>query len=355
MNETPNSIAAISRVGGMTGPTSDPAWLKLVINHGELDVENLVNSLHQKYRQPVTVAEAHRAFADRAKLFAEENESDGLPLPRPPTTPPPAPASSEPVESPPTKLDDRTINETRVAVIARMELRKISRAAAAEEIGISPGMFGQFFRYEPIPSTLVAACIRWLATPYTDPQDQTMNPPAPHPLIAQMMNEIKARKITITEASHQIGIHESATYKARTTGRLTPIMEQKITEWIAPAPTSIEKKPEITFEKAVFKKADGEQPTKLTPRQLYQVDDLVDVAIDRGGINANRTYLTMKMKALAISIERLTHEKPREAATLARMFADLADQQADENEHPSMTFTAGPTTVSGPTWKGGVL
>lgn len=369
MSETPNPIATISRAGGMTGPTSDPAWHHLVWTNGESNVCDLVKFLYQKCRQPVTVADARREFEERERILDDESESDGLPLPRPPTTPPPpAPARSAPVELPPAKLDDRTINETRVAVIARMELRKISRVAAAEEIGISPGMFGQFFRYEPVPPTLVTA--------YTDPQDQPMTPPAPHPLIAQMMNEIKARKITILVASQQIGINESATYKARTTGRLTPIMEQKVAKWIAPAPALIEKKPEITFEKAVFKKADGDEPTKLTPRQMHQVDYMTDPSINRthndvpvSGFRSSRADVSAyphldvdgiaaQMKALAIAMSCpgcfLTNENPRSSAVLARMYASLAERQAALSEKQAHKESH-PTATTAPTWKGGAL
>lgn len=369
MNEIPNPIYTISRAGGMTGPTSNSAWHHLVWTHGESNVCDLVKFLYQKCRQPVTVADARRELEERERILDDESESDALPLPRPPTTPQPTP--NRPTE--PSPIDQRTVVETRVALLQRIDQRKISRAVAAEEMGISLGVLNRFFGEYSVSPAIVTACIRWLNTPYTDPQDQPMSPPAPpapHPLIAQMMNEIKARKITITEASHQIGIHESAIYKVRTTGRLNPITEQKITEWIAPALTSIEKEPESTFEKAVFKKADGEEPTKLTPRQLYQVDDLVDVTIDRNQNNSGVSAGTGKkmtaiharldgrldrMDAIALGISRLTYESPREAGILARMYANLADEEHDdETAQPLITIPqVGATTA--PTWKGGAL
>jgi hypothetical protein len=363
MNDTPNPIAAISRAGGMTGPTSDPAWHHLVATYGEINVGNLVIFLYQKSRQPVTVADARREFAERERIFDDESEGSPLPALRPSATP------ARPPEPP--RIDQRTASETRIALLQRIDQRRISRAVAAEEIGVSLGILNRLFGEHSVSPAIVTACIRWLNTRYTDPQDQPMKPNVPNPLIAQMMDQIKARKVTITIAAQQIGIHESALYKARTTGTLSPLIEQKIASWLAgPVVTAMTPELKTTFEKVVFKKADGEEPTKPTPRQSYQVDDLVDVTIDRNQNNSGVSAGTGKkmtairatldgrldrMDAIALGISRLTYESPREAGILARMYANLADEEADdETARPLITVTQGGATTA-PTWKGGAL
>jgi hypothetical protein len=282
-------LSLIRDAGAMIGPSNQSWWESLVATFGADAVEAVVDDLKERTRQPVNVATADKALrADaQAKADAEADaaEDRGDPAPvKPPDSPVRAHVNVEPDASPAVKR----------AVVAA-----INHIATTEPQAIPPA--------RSAPPT---------------PKEPPMNHAK---LIAALKAKQKTANLTATATAEAIGISAPA-LAGFLSGDSTPRSATlaKIEAWVngndepdAQVDTTadtvaLDRKSAVVAARsapvAVVLKAGTAHPIP----QLSRADSYLD-----------------QMDALGVAISALARVDPRATATLARMYAHVADQVAD--------------------------